>query len=210
MRSVIERVARVADAVQERCDFCSEPIPPEHRHMVEIASREIYCLCQACSILFGSRAASEGRYRLVPGRRLRLDDFRMTDAEWEGLRLPVAMAFLFFSTPARQVVACYPSPVGPVEAFLGPDVWADLVARNPALADAEPDVEALLINRVGSAREHFLVPIDECYRLTALVRMHWRGFGGGSRVWTEIEQFFADLAGRSAVTGRGRSSPTDT
>ena len=46
----------------------------------------------------------------------------------------------------------------------------------------EPDVEALLINRVGPAREYFLAPIDECYRLvglirTALARPVWRSRG---------------------------------
>jgi len=63
-------------------------------------------------------------------------------------------------------------------------------------------VEALLVNRVRGTREHFLVPIDECYRLVGLIRMHWRGLSGGREVWEEIEQFFEELRGRSKTVGR--------
>ena len=58
------------------------------------------------------------------------------------------------------------------------------------LLSMQPDVEALLVNRVGSAREYFLVPIDECYKLVGLIRIHWRGLSGGSLVWGEIAEFF--------------------
>jgi hypothetical protein len=30
-----------AETAQEHCDLCSEPIPPEHRHLLDVASREI-------------------------------------------------------------------------------------------------------------------------------------------------------------------------
>ena len=53
---------------QERCDLCGGAIPPEHRHLLEVATREIVCVCRPCSILFDREAASEGRYRLVPDR----------------------------------------------------------------------------------------------------------------------------------------------
>jgi hypothetical protein len=61
----------------------------------------------------------------------------------------------------------------------------------------ERDVEALLVNRVRGAREHFLVPMDECYSLVGLIRMHWRGLSGGREVWEEIDQFFENLKQRS-------------
>src|SRR5919199_5047955 len=97
--------AEVVEATQEHCDLCSEPIPPEHRHLLDVSTREIMCVCRPCSILFDSEAASEGRYRLVPDRRLFLEDFEMDDAQWESLRIPVDMAFFFYSTPAERVVA---------------------------------------------------------------------------------------------------------
>jgi hypothetical protein len=61
----------------------------------------------------------------------------------------------------------------------------------------ERDVEALLVNRVRGARQHFLVPMDECYSLVGLIRMRWRGLSGGREVWEEIERFFEGLRERS-------------
>jgi hypothetical protein len=60
----------------------------------------------------------------------------------------------------------------------------------------EPDVEALLINRARDMREHWLVPIDDCYELVGLIRSHWRGLGGGEEVWQAIGRFFDDLPNR--------------
>ena len=71
------------------------------------------------------------------------------------------------------------------------------------------DVEALLVNRVGSAREYFLVPIDECYRLVGLIRIHWRGLSGGSLVWGEIAAFFDDLRRRASLSGKAHHAGPD-
>ena len=198
-----EKAAKeAAEAAQEHCDLCSEPIPPEHRHLLEVSTRQIMCACRPCSILFDSEAASEGRYRLIPDRHLFLEDFEMSDVQWESLRIPVDMAFFFHSTPAEKVVAFYPSPMGPTESLLKLSAWEELETHNPVLKGMKRDVEALLVNRVRGTREHFLVPIDECYRLVGLIRMHWRGLSGGREVWEEIEQFFEDLRGRSKTVGR--------
>jgi hypothetical protein len=193
-----EKAAReAAEAAQEHCELCSEPIPPEHRHLMEVSAREMLCVCRPCSILFDREAASEGRYRLIPGRRLFLEDFEMSDAQWESLRVPVDMAFFFYSTPAERVVAFYPSPMGPTESLLKLGAWEELEDSNPMLGEMERDVEALLVNRVRGAREHFLVPMDECYSLVGLIRMRWRGLSGGREVWEEIGRFFEQLRGRS-------------
>jgi hypothetical protein len=160
------------------------------------------CACRPCSILFDSEAASEGRYRIIPDRHLFLEDFEMSDVQWESLRVPVDMAFFFHSTPAEKVVAFYPSPMGPTESLLKLSAWEELETHNPVLKGMKRDVEALLVNRVRGTREHFLVPIDECYRLVGLIRMHWRGLSGGREVWEEIEQFFEDLRKRSKTVGR--------
>jgi hypothetical protein len=63
----------------------------------------------------------------------------------------------------------------------------------------EPDVEALLVNRVGSTHEYFLVPIDECYRLVGLIRANWRGLSGGTEVWKEMKDFFDGLKRKCGV-----------
>ena len=65
------------------------------------------------------------------------------------------------------------------------------------LLDMQADVEALLVNRVGSTRDYFLVPVDECYRLVGLIRLHWHGLSGGSLVWGEISSFFDSLRRRA-------------
>ena len=70
----------------------------------------------------------------------------------------------------------------------------------------QPDIEALLVNRVGHAHEvsraeYFIAPIDECYRLVGLIRTNWKGLSGGSEVWGEIGRFFTDLRFRAEVVG---------
>jgi hypothetical protein len=184
---------------EEQCDLCGKPIPAEHRHLLEVATRELMCACQPCSILFDRGAASEGRYRLVRDRRLRLVDFELDDQVWEELRVPVEMAFFFHSSEADRVQAFYPSPAGPTESLLELDAWSGLVAANPVLGDMVPDVEALLVNRARGARQHYLVPIDDCYRLVGLIRTRWRGFTGGKEVWLGIAEFFEDLDRRSKL-----------
>ena len=195
-------VAAREQATQEVCELCGEVIPPEHRHLLNVSSREIMCSCRACSILFYEEAASEGRYRLIPDRYLFLEDFEMGVAQWESLRIPVDMAFFFYSAPAERVVAFYPSPMGPTESLLKLGAWEELEETNPVLKGMERDVEALLVNRARGAREHFLVPMDKCYSLVGLIRMHWRGFSGGQEVWEEIRRFFEELRERSKTVGR--------
>jgi len=177
----------------------------EHSHLVELASRRLVCACEACAILFSGQAAR--KYRRVPRRVQALADFRLGDVRWEGLRLPIDLAFFLFSTAAGRVVAVYPSPGGATESLLAVEDWQALVEENPALADLEPDVEALLVNRLGTAREFYRVGIDECYRLVGLLRSHWRGFSGGPAVWEEIGRFFAGLKERSHQGG-GRPCPS--
>ena len=199
-REEAERAAEAAareQAAQESCELCGERIWPEHRHLLEVATREVKCVCRPCSILFDRDAASEGRYRLIPDRHLFLEDFQMGDAQWESLRIPVDMAFFFHSAPAERIVAFYPSPMGPTESLLRVDTWEELEISNPVLKGMKRDVEALLVNRVRGAREHFLAPMDECYSLVGLIRMHWRGLSGGREVWEEIDRFFENLKQRS-------------
>jgi hypothetical protein len=133
----------------------------------------------------------------VPHRVDFLPDFRLTDEEWEALHLPINLAFFLHSSPAGRVVAFYPSPAGAMESLVSLEAWADLTAANPILRELEPDVEALLVNRVGETREVYRVGVDLCYHLAGLIRLHWRGLAGGQAVWEEIGRFFAGLKERS-------------
>ena len=197
-RSTAER-----EAAMERCELCGEPIPEEHRHLLEVATRELRCTCRACSILFDRPEAAEGRYRLVGDRRLAVHDLELDDVMWAELRLPVDMAFFFHSSPAGRVMAYYPSPMGPTESQLELTAWAALEAANPILRTLETDVEALLVNRVHGARQHWIVPIDECYALVGLIRGHWRGLTGGSALWEELGRHFEGLDRRARPASRG-------
>lgn len=190
----------------EACEMCSLKLAADHQHLIEPLSRKLICACDACAILFSSQG--ETKFKRVPRRIRFLANFRLTDAQWESLMIPINMAFFFNSTPANQVIALYPSPAGPTESLLSLDSWEVIAESNPRLKNMEPDVEALLVNRVASARkvanaEYYIVPIDECYKLVGLIRVHWRGLSGGSKVWEEIAEFFAGLKKRSINDGDG-------
>jgi hypothetical protein len=176
---------------REHCELCSVPLLEAHQHLVEPASRRLLCSCDACALLLSGD--SNGKYRRVPRTARFLTDFRMTDPQWEDLHIPISLAFFFHHSPAGRVVAMYPSPAGPVESLLGLEAWRELTEANPILRELEPDVEALLVNRVGTAREYFRVPIDHCYRLVGIIRIHWKGLSGGKDVWEEIQRAFAQL-----------------
>ena len=193
----------------EVCEMCSKELASDHQHLIEPASRKLFCACDACAILFSGQA--ETRYKRVPRRIRFLNDFRLTDGQWESLALPINMAFFFNSTPAGRVVAFYPSPAGPMESLLGLDSWDEIVQANPVLKKMEPDTEALLVNRVASEcgqadAEYYLVPVDECYKLVGLIRAHWRGLSGGTKVWEEIRGFFAGLKERASPAREGANA----
>ena len=185
-------------AVVERCEMCSAALSSEHEHLVEPATRQLICACQACSILFSGGSA---KYRRVPRRIRYLSSFQLTDVQWEGLTIPINMAFFFYSTPAQKVLSLYPSPAGATESLLDLESWDEIVENNPILREMEPDTEALLINRVRGAAEYYMLPIDECYKLVGLIRAYWHGLSGGTEVWEAISKFFAELKEKASHEG---------
>jgi uncharacterized protein DUF5947 len=190
-------------AVMERCEMCSQELPAGHEHLVEPDKCKLVCACDACAILFEGQSGS--KYKRVPRRVLFLRDFQLTDAQWDGLMVPIEMAFFFRSSPQQKMIALYPSPAGPTESLLSLDTWTDIVELNPVLKKMEDDVTALLVNRVAHVRgaapaEYYLVPIDECYKLVGLIRAHWRGLSGGTEVWREIQSFFSALKKRAQLS----------
>ncbi|MDQ2974429.1 MAG: DUF5947 family protein [Acidobacteriota bacterium] len=182
-------------AVVERCELCSAEVHTQHEHLVDIATRQMVCACQACAILFSGKANT--KYRRVPQRILSLANFQMTDAQWDSLLIPISMAFFFNSSAAGKVISLYPSPAGATESLLDFESWDEILQSNPVLQDMEPDTEALLVNRVGGAAEYYLLPIDECYKLVGLIRTNWHGLSGGTPMWEAIGGFFAELKEKS-------------
>jgi hypothetical protein len=185
------------DSAEEQCELCSAPLAPTHQHLLVLDSRQLVCACDPCALLFSRPEA--GKYRRVPRRVRWLGGFQMSDDDWLALAVPVNMAFFFYHTGLGRVVAYYPSPAGPTESQLALDTWQALVRDNPALNELEPDVEALLVNRLNTHREYYQAPIDRCYELVGLIRLHWRGLAGGTEVWKAIEAHFAGLRHESGA-----------
>jgi hypothetical protein len=196
--AVLRQFARKRRA-GEVCELCSSGLATEHQHLIEPAVRKLVCVCEACAILFSSQTSS--RFRRVPRRIRFLPGFRMSDAQWEGLMIPIELAFFFKSESTGKVSAFYPGPAGATESLLSLETWSDIEKENPALQELQPEVEALIANRVGATRgvaaQYYVVPIDECYKLVGLIRLHWHGLSGGTEVWREVGKFFASLKERT-------------
>jgi hypothetical protein len=198
----LRRFARKPDHWVEHCQLCNTGLPSEHPHLIELTPRKLVCTCEPCAMLFSGRSGA--KYRRVPRRVRQLVGFHMSDAEWDGLLIPINLAFFFRDSRDARVSVLYPSPAGATESLLPLDAWKNIAHANPALGEMEPDVEALLVNRVGYARqaasaEYYIVPIDACYRLVGLIRIHWRGLSGGTEVWQEIGKFFAELHAKAEI-----------
>jgi Family of unknown function (DUF5947) len=192
----------------ERCEMCATPIDEDaHSHVVNIAARSLLCTCRACYLLFTDQQA-DLRYRAVPDRYLSFPNFHLDHAQWDALEIPVGLAFLFHNSQLDRIVAFYPGPAGATESELALDAWADVVAANPGLGQAAPDVEALIVRGPAPDRAAacFLVPIDACYQLVGELRQVWRGFDGGADARRRIEGFFETVAARSRP-GNTASAP---
>jgi hypothetical protein len=185
--------------------MCAEPIADPHQHVVSLANRSLLCTCRGCYLLFTDTQA-ELRYRAVPDRYLAFTDLRLDALRWSAMGIPVGLVFLFQNSAMERWVAFYPGPAGATESELPLDAWDDVLAANPALSGAAPDVEALLL-RAGDRIECYLVPIDTCYELVGRLRQIWRGFDGGQQARAGIEEFFDDVAGRARRTPAGGATP---
>jgi hypothetical protein len=182
---------------QERCEFCGVGLLPQHRHLLEASKNRVVCTCDPCALRFHD--VVDGRFKLIPRDVWHLPEFSLTDAEWESLALPIGLAFFFYSATEKKIRAMYPSPAGATESLLPLAAWNSLAEKNSGLAKMKSDVEALLVNRVGTKAEHYIVPIDVCYELVGLIRVHWRGLSGGEAVWQQIEKFFARLSADARI-----------
>ena len=208
----------------ERCEMCREVLSERHGHVVDLERRSLACTCRACYLLFTHEGAAGGRYRAVPEHVYHDPGRPLTDADWNELQIPVAMAFFFYNSALDRVVAGYPSPGGATECELDLAAWDRLAAAYPLLGALAPDVEAILVNRVGpggndppqtppavplrggpSPRtplapptyELFLIPVDECYSLVGELRMKWQGFDGGAEARAALATFMNGLRRRA-------------
>jgi hypothetical protein len=194
------RTRRPGSNALEHCELCSAGLGHDHPHLIELSSRQIVCACDACAMLFDGMERS--RYKRVSRNSQYLANFEMSDGQWESLLIPINMAFFFRSSIEGRMIALYPSPAGAVESLLPLEAWNEIAENNPPLRELRPDIEALLVNRVGHAHgmsraEYYIAPIDECFKLVGLIRSNWRGLSGGTEVWLEIGSFFTNLRTKS-------------
>jgi len=199
--TALRQFAKKRPAV-ECCEMCSAELAGDHQHLIDPAARKLICACDACAILFSGQ--SSAKFKRVPRRIRFLPDFKMSEAQWDGLMVPIELAFFFKSVSPEKVVAFYPGPAGATESLLSLEAWSDIEQENPLLREMEPEVEALIANRVGANRgvdaQYYIVPIDECYKLVGLIRLNWHGLSGGTEVWREVTKFFASLKERAEVS----------
>ena len=193
--SALQRFVRKPAESAEVCELCAAPLRAEHQHLLELDHRRVTCACDACAILFNGNTRQ--RYRRIPRDVVRLDNFVMDDTEWESLLIPINLAYFVHDSAAGRVIVQYPSPGGAMESALELEYWDIIVEHNPVLRRFEPDVEALLVNRIGSPPRYYRAPIDQCFRLVGLIRTKWHGLSGGTEVWREIDGFFDNLDSRS-------------
>jgi len=197
---------RAASRAVEHCELCSAELHHDHPQLVELASRQLLCACDACAMLFDGMERS--KYKRVSRLTRFLQDFAMTDAQWDSLIIPINLAFFFQSSIEGRTVALYPSPAGAIESLLTLDAWNEIVEANPVLRHMQSDVEALLVNRIGRRDkaippEYYIAPMDRCYQLVGLIRANWKGLSGGAEVWDEIDRFFADLRSNAETVSGG-------
>src|SRR5438093_1637859 len=92
----------------ERCELCSQELPAEHAHLLELARRRITCSCDACALLFSGQQSA--RYKRVPRDVQALTDLRLSDEQWDQLAIPIQLAFFFHNSQTDRIAALYPSP----------------------------------------------------------------------------------------------------
>lgn len=173
-----------------RCDLCGGLMAEDHRHLLHVAERRIVCACEPCIAM----RSGEGDLRPTGTRAIVLDGFQLGDELWARFQIPIGLAFFMVNGADGGVVALYPSPAGVTESELYLEAWDELVAANAVLADLEPDVEALVVNRLSEPPLHAIVPIDRCYELVGTIKSTWEGISGGDAVENAVEAFFARLA----------------
>ena len=131
------------------------------------------------------------------------DDFRITDAQWDSLLIPIEMAFFFESSTcgAHRRDLSEPGRTDRVAAAAG-----DVAGHRRGQPRPEPDGAGCrsagrqpdwvhIVTRQAptrSACEYYILPIDECFKLVGVIRLHWKGLSGGTAS-VGGETFFAEI-----------------
>jgi hypothetical protein len=137
--------------------------------------------------------SGDGDYRPTGSRILWLPGLDVPEDIWASFQIPIGLAFFMRSSVTSCVVAMYPSPAGATESELHFESWSRMCEGNPILGNLEADIEGLLVNRLSEPYQYAIAPIDRCYALTGLIKAHWEGISGGTRVAEAVAGFFEQV-----------------
>jgi Family of unknown function (DUF5947) len=184
-------VRKAAPAGTAHCDLCGGlMVAEDHRHLLQLVDRQILCACEPCIAM----RSGEADLRPTGTRATIVNGFDLQDELWARFQIPIGLAFFVVSTASDSgVMALYPSPAGATESELYLEAWNELVAANPVLEGLEPEVEALVVNRLADPPLFAIVPIDRCYELVGMIKSTWEGISGGDAVENAVASFFARL-----------------
>ena len=189
--------------------MCSEAIADEHQHVVNVAGRQLMCVCRGCYLLFTDSHA-ELRYRSVPDRYLSFPDFALDRRTWEALQIPVGLAFFFRNSALDRTVAFYPGPAGATESELDLEAWTGDQRCRTRVGLLADDVEALLVAGAGDTEADPAAVLSGPDRRLLRVRRRaadavarLRRWPGGARVHRRLLHALrlAEDAGGSTIAG---------
>ena len=192
---------RAMASQEESCRFCNAAIDTPHVHVINIVTHTLINVCRSCYLLFSLEGAAQGKYKAVPQRRVYIPALAMTQAHWEGLQIPVGIAFFLRNTSRSCITGHYPGPEGTTVSLVRWETWDALEEANPILEKLVPDVETLMIYHppAHSCSEGGIVPIDVSNELMKCLKQQWRGLDGGGEAWRTIQRFVADIRTRSEI-----------
>ena len=139
----------------------------------------------------------------MPERVCHDPDRPLTDADWNELQIPVAMAFFFVNSALGRVVAGYPSPGGATECELDLRPGTGSPPRTRCSGRWRRTSRRSSSTAPSSGNEVFLIPIDECYSLVGGLRMRWQGFDGGAEARAALAAFLDGLRQRAVALAPG-------
>lgn len=186
----LQKLKAFSQKREEKCELCAIPLAEEHQHLLDPKKREAICACDACALLFDGTT----KLKRIPRDARSLPDFSFPEEKWKAL-VPVKLAFVYRKSEEKEWIAIFPSPAGVTESVLGE--WEEFESLHPLLKEMEPDVEALLVSRLGKKPEYLVAPMDRCFALVGLLRRNWEGINGGDKVWPEVHRYLEQLKRRA-------------
>ena len=151
-RLQVREMPESPESLEANCDLCGTSMPEDHRHLLQLDERSIVCACESCWAL----RSGDAEYVPTGSRVVWLDDLDLPDDLWARFQIPIGLAF--FLRTQGGVVAFYPSPAGATESELDLGVWGELCAKNPVVADLEPEAEALIVDNRSETARAAIVP----------------------------------------------------